>query len=318
MICLDKSGDAFNLFRKIGGQKRRGITQRDHRPHLLAEHVEFTAEDNSASGTLKVSGYLRGQLLNVNSLVHIPGWGDFQMKQIDGMDDPQPLINNKSEEMSSVTILQVADPAKQISLASENEPDLMDTEQTWPTHEELESAKQEQKQKKLVKRVPKGMSDYQACWIPDEDIEELDEDFEEEDDNEMEVQSEENSDDERKDEEEYETVTVTEGDVDAERYDEKMDMDEEAKAKAKLMEAKEDRMFPDEVDTPQDIPARERFQKYRGLSSFRTSPWDLKENLPCDYARIYQFENFNRTRKRIFSELEKEIVRGITVSIRNI
>lgn len=43
----------------------------------------------------------------------------------------------------------------------------MDAEQTWPTEEELAEAKSQRK--KIVKRVPKGTSEYQAAWIPDED-----------------------------------------------------------------------------------------------------------------------------------------------------
>lgn len=42
----------------------------------------------------------------------------------------------------------------------------MDAEQTWPTEEEIAEA--EVKTKK-VKRIPAGMSDYQAAWIPDSD-----------------------------------------------------------------------------------------------------------------------------------------------------
>lgn len=44
----------------------------------------------------------------------------------------------------------------------------MDAEQTWPTEEELAEAVAKMK-KKVVKVVPKGTSEYQAAWIPDED-----------------------------------------------------------------------------------------------------------------------------------------------------
>ena len=73
-----------------------------------------------------------------------------------------------------------------------------------------------------------------------------------------------------------------------------------------LSDARMEQLFPDEVDTPHDVPAKVRFQKYRGLQSFRTSPWDPKENLPIEYARIFQFENFERTRKRIMKEENME------------
>lgn len=61
---------------------------------------------------------------------------------------------------------------------------------------------------------------------------------------------------------------------------------------------------------PSGLPS---FQKYRGLKSFRTSPWDPKENLPRDYVRIFQFQDFSRTRRHVLRQLKREEDSGAAV-----
>ncbi|KAG6461883.1 hypothetical protein O3G_MSEX012924 [Manduca sexta] len=334
VMQLDKSSDGLNVLRRIGNQKRNILHHREKRPYMLAEEVEYVPDAEGDHGTLKVSGYLRGMPLNANGLVHIAGLGDFQMSRIDGLDDPHPLStgkeNTKSDSMEAesikVQVLQVADPAKQESLVSENIPDPMDAEQTWPTEEEIEQANLET-QKKKVKKVPKGWSDYQAAWIVESDAEEDGSDSasgDDDEDNEEFMSCEEDNSDQEENNEDNDFESVTEsvmGPTD-DRYDETIDVQEEHEMLQKLAAAKEDQQFPDEVDTPQDMPARERFMRYRGLESFRTSSWDPKENLPEDYARIFQFENYERTRRRVFKENEDSLINMygsyITIHIKNI
>lgn len=96
VMCLDTNSDAFNLFRRIGAQKLRTLHNKENRPHLFAEAVEYVRnEQDENAGTLKVTGDLRGQALNVNNLVHIPGLGDFQMSQIDLCRDPYQFDKEK-------------------------------------------------------------------------------------------------------------------------------------------------------------------------------------------------------------------------------
>lgn len=303
LMTLDKTSDGLNMLRRIGGQKRNKVHNKENRAHLYAEKVEYD------DGTLKVTGYLRSIPFNVNGLVYVPELGTFQISQIDTAIDPMSDENNAH-------VLAVANPSLQLPLDSENVPDEMDAEQAFPSQAEIEQSMQENKEKKLIKRIPKGMSDYQACWIPD--IEELDDDDEEESDEDMDdnksfMSCDSNASlpnkakdemDEDGDNDEYEDVLTEQESTTANenRYDEQMDLFEERNTQEKIKAQRTDAVFPDEIDTPFDAPSRIRFQKYRGLESFRTSPWDIKENLPYDYARIFQFKDFDRIKRKIIKE----------------
>lgn len=92
LLLLDTQQEAGMLLRHLANQKQRHLAFRDRRAYLFAHEADFVPnEENNLVGTLKISGYVRGQTLNVNSLLHIIGHGDFQMKQIDAPMDPFPL-----------------------------------------------------------------------------------------------------------------------------------------------------------------------------------------------------------------------------------
>jgi pre-rRNA-processing protein TSR1 len=79
------------------------------------------------------------------------------------------------------TVLAEPDPSSADSLVSSNDPDDMVNEQTWPTEEEMQDTQNPSDPvespltdagmgttPKRIKRIPKGMSEYQASWIIDE------------------------------------------------------------------------------------------------------------------------------------------------------
>ncbi|KAJ7995549.1 hypothetical protein DPEC_G00245750 [Dallia pectoralis] len=344
LFPLDSDQEATLLVRHLGTQKQRRLGFRSRRPHLLAQRVSYTpnSSDNGPStglGTLRVSGYVRGCPLQVDRLVHIAGFGDFQLSQIDAPVDPLPINSTTSRSAKpgkegdvdmqdggineEVRVLMKADPACVESLQAEAEIDPMDGEQTWPTETELLEAEEARKIKRVMK-VPKGMSEYQATWIVDEnddDVKEEEESTDEDDDDEDVMMAESidgedldsqldtasgcGSEEEEEEEEEELQSTSDKGGAD-QRYDEHIDEEEEGEGLKLYREARANVMFPDEVDTPLDRSAKTRFQRYRGLKSFRSSPWDPMENLPADYSRIFQFQSFERTRRRILAETAQE------------
>ncbi|XWS24589.1 hypothetical protein CRYUN_Cryun28dG0116000 [Craigia yunnanensis] len=305
---------------------------RNQRPYLMAEKVDMVPDDsNPGNCTLLLTGYTRAHSLSVNKLVHVSGAGDFQLSKIEIIKDPIPLNGRKEHDAMDFDDIQdvevtrslVPDPLNQESFLVENVPDPLAGEQTWPTEAEMAEADRSQNQKRPRKRtLPRGTSEYQAAWIID-DTDEEDSDAKDDDkgDDGMILDGGESGFPSQEGtnnpdfEEDQASLYLKDSDEETENDSVMMEgenlsreqIEDEIK---KIKEAHaEDEEFPDEVDTPLDVPARKRFAKYRGLKSFRTSSWDPKESLPPEYARIFAFDNFARTQKQVFAkalEMEQE------------
>jgi pre-rRNA-processing protein TSR1 len=220
------------------------------------------------------------------------------------------------------------------SLASTNVPDDGDFglgEQTWPTEEELASAPAASSSRAgemlppalpgttpRLKKVPKGTSAYQAAWIIDESDDE-EGDYDEDDDEKM-VEGGPRDDVEEDESDFVDTAMDDTASVSARPFADLSPEQEEAqlamyladRARERALQNRDDIDFPDEVDTPLEIPARERFARYRGLKSFRTSKWDPYEELPIEYSRCFMFEDFKRMGRKME---QKALLEGVEVRL---
>lgn len=287
--AIDASNSSL-LARTLSTTAPRRIHWRAIRSYLLADSTEVVPESGSRGdkfGTLHVRGYVRGRPLDVNQVVHVGDAGHFGLRQINSAAEPFPvkpkdrgggaLKGESAAPSAGVEVLARADPERD-DLSVEAAVDNLAGEQTWPTEQELAQAGGEDEMDGMVdqevkgndegksggKVLPQGWSGYQAEWLEGAGS--------------VDGENEEGSDD-------GEAWAFDEKDDDGDSVD---PMDASLDAARRQVAENEDTRFPDEVDTPADRSARERFARFRALKSFRTSPWDPKESLPKDYARIFQ------------------------------
>ncbi|KZT10829.1 ribosome biogenesis protein tsr1 [Laetiporus sulphureus 93-53] len=316
---MHSSPDTLNAMRELCEGKPGDVKWREDRTWILSERVEWQ------DGTLAVTGVVRGAALSANRLVHLPNHGDFQISRIMSADLPRRVKSDHAEGMDVEPIL-LAEPdsSSADSLVSSNDPDDMANEQTWPTEEEMRGAfngfdppeaipkAEKGTTPKHVRKIPKGMSEYQAAWIVDDDDDDVD--GEQESEQKDENDSEHGEVDLQEEKEEMVEMLVDDNELDTESRRsvafQDLDAEEESRQlvswRERKREEEDDAAFPDEIDTPLDIAARTRFQRFRGLRSFRTSPWDPYENLPRDYARIFQFEDYKRTERTVRRRIEQD------------
>lgn len=339
VMAMEGESDIANLVRFLCVSHVREFW-RNARSYMLPGGVHWTPdtkEDGTESefGTLHLTGHIRGQNLDPNNLVHITGIGDFQILSIQSANDPYYYdkrgptaysealtLEDRKIELADQLIL--PSPDVQETLISMNALDDMNNEQTWPTQHDMLHAEELKSRKKIL--VPKGMGSYAARWLlPDSDEEgdgeEEDEEDGEEGENGMDMDGQNEEEEDYEDEEEEmeeiddeQTALIKKLEARAQEMKEQraaeIENDPRKRHNADLDinddEIEQDFDFPDEVDVPDGMLAQDLFREYRGLKSFRTSPWDAYQNLPRDYAQIFRFPHFEATKKKVLA-LSKHI-----------
>uniref|UniRef100_A0A7N0URR4 Bms1-type G domain-containing protein n=2 Tax=Kalanchoe fedtschenkoi TaxID=63787 RepID=A0A7N0URR4_KALFE len=290
---------------------------RTYRPYLMVDKIDLAADGyNAGKCTLLLTGYLRVQSLSINQPVHIAGAGDFQLSKIEIFNDlcpsnerkPHDLMDADSRQGLEIIKSLIPGMLKQELPLCENGPDPLSGEQTRSMEAEMAEAAQKHKKCKRLKRkiVPPGTSEYQAAWYLDESDSANDSGV----DDSMVLDE---------DASPFYKSSADTGLVDGQASFNLRDDDGETEADSMMMEGEyltreqlqediqrikeahaEDEKYPDEVETPLDRRATERFKNYKALS--RNGDWKAVEPLPDDYPEFPDSDNYRRIRKHVLAK----------------
>ncbi|KAF4656543.1 ribosome bioproteinsis protein tsr1 [Perkinsus olseni] len=266
---LPKDSDTFvKGLQACVGTNDEGMKWREERGYMIVDRIE--PEAGQPGGHWAVSGWVKGMGFACN-YGDTPEDGEGACVHITGYGDAVlEGITGSAGELIDRRLYEVAQRLRPY--------DPSDEEQTWPTEEELNEASRRMiKMPQGVKDA--GLSEFELAWLGEE--------ADDEGDDQMML-------------DDTEVAAAADGKTAEQQVEAKHSIEME-------MRSKEEMDFPDEVDTPCDKPARQRFQKYHGMQSLRTSAWDPYESLPTEYSRIWEFESFQATAKAAKTEYKNGI-----------
>ncbi|KAL4879156.1 hypothetical protein BJY04DRAFT_208879 [Aspergillus karnatakaensis] len=322
VLSIDSRQECANTIRSLCTATPKGVRWRDDRSWMLVESIKWPETALNEVDDVVVTGVVRSKGLKADRLVHIPGWGDFQIDTITAAplaarpkrDDAMNLDDNAQTQVLDAPsadrddLATVAPEEIEMDDDIESMPDtdrkgvLLDDHHYFSDDDEHIPAK--------PKKLPKGTSEYQSHWFLD-DVSDSGSDIGDDEDEEMEMDISGAPEDgvfpDNQD-------AMTEGGP-SEYPQSEMFLDpspeeeaqqlEEYRASRRTNEAKDDLEFPDEIELHPNVLARERLARYRGMKSLKTSPWNTSEDRahePEDWRRLLQFGDYKGSKNRIIRE----------------
>ena len=296
----------MSLTKNYNDLKSINCEWKQKRPHLLIQNIKNYDKNNKI---LSVDGYLRGTVkLNINRPIHISGIDDinnyhFLIKQIDGLiskchdnnnnnnnrnndddkkdnDTVMNFINNlddddKNDDDETVTLCKanINNRDKLESLSADLDGLSTQFDQTIITENELKEIEQERE--KIIEKEK----------LEKQGLSHYNMDFDIDDDDDIDI------------------------DIDIEQQENDQQENEENIDKDKDFEF----LNNDQVETPINVRAKDRFAQYRGLKQFYKTKWDKFELLPIEYSQISNIKDWKKAIKmtKLENMIKKEKENGL-------
>ncbi|RLV92346.1 Ribosome biogenesis protein TSR1 [Spathaspora sp. JA1] len=305
LFLIENESDNQNCLRTICQKFPKSVTWRDSRGWLVADSVTASTEHDQ----LIVEGTVRGVGFNANRLVHIPGYGDFQIDRLEKIRG-----GRKKTTMDIDDVTDSFNPDENQETLDEIYPEEVDMEADdyddldWNNDLGVRSEGRLYFDDDGVKRpmpkrkLPKGTSEYQSRWLVDDVLENAS-DLEDEDEDDEQIEQ----DDEMINPEPTEYAPTEVGDTE-------MHVDLSVEEETRQLEQfraleKDDLDFPDEIELHPNESAKERLAAYRGVKSLGNCNWDVDENdieAPSIWNRLLRISNYKATKNRISKEYIKQ------------